>query len=166
MTMRICMRMDTGSSDGQSVQSILGGVHPCSLRPPPRETSADATPFLKALFTHRISRSCPPPPNLQPILSCPAVAPAAAGPAPDALSFASTWPLDPTPHAYAALCVGALPVSRCPPPAHAGRAGILCKRPADGHAVATTPIAGRHCSWPTARTRRPSIESVVYWYSI
>jgi len=47
----------------QSVQSILGGVHPSSLRPPLPETSGDAPPFLKALFTHRISRSCPRPPR-------------------------------------------------------------------------------------------------------
>ena len=38
-----------------------------------------------------------------------------------------------------------------------GRAGILCKRSADGRAVVTTPRSGRHCRWPMARTRRPSI---------
>ena len=37
-----------------------------------------------------------------------------------------------------------------------GRAGILCKRSADGRAVVTTPRSGRHCRWPTARSRRPS----------
>ena len=38
-----------------------------------------------------------------------------------------------------------------------GRAGILCKRSADGRAVVTTQRSGRHCRWPTERTRRPSM---------
>ena len=80
---RIRTRTHIGSSSERTEHSRRG--HPCSLRPRRRETSADALPFPKVLSTHRISRSGPRPPNLQPILSRPAAAPAAAGPAPDAL---------------------------------------------------------------------------------
>jgi hypothetical protein len=53
-------------------------------------------------------------------------------------------------------------VGHRPPPLRAnfsnrGRAGILCKRSADGRAVVTTPRSGRHCRWPTAHSRRPSM---------
>jgi len=69
MTTHIRIRMDIGSSSERTEHSR--GGHPCSLRPRRRETSADAPQFLKALFTHRISRSCPRPPTFSPFSPAP-----------------------------------------------------------------------------------------------
>ena len=69
MTTHIRICMDIGSSSDRTEHSR--GGHPCSLRPRRRETSADAPPFLKALFTHRISRSCPRPPTFRPFSPAP-----------------------------------------------------------------------------------------------
>ena len=69
MTTHIRIRMDIGSSSERTEHSR--GGHPCSLRPRRRETSADAPQFLKALFTHRISRSCPRPPTFSPFSPVP-----------------------------------------------------------------------------------------------
>ena len=65
----IRIRMDIGSSSERTEHSR--GGHPCSLRPRRRERSADAPPFLKALCTHRISRSCPRPPTFSPFSPAP-----------------------------------------------------------------------------------------------
>ena len=69
MTTHIRIRMDIGSSSERTEHSR--GGHPCSLRPLRRETSGDAPPFLKALGTHRVSRTGPRPPTFSPFSPAP-----------------------------------------------------------------------------------------------
>jgi hypothetical protein len=152
MTTHIRIRMDTGSSSERTEHSR--GGHPCSLRPQRCETSGDAPPFLKALGTHRISRSGPHPPTFTHSLP-PRRRPCDCRPrarhTPSRIHAAAR---SNTTRARSTLC-GRSRSRVVPAPIACGSWGIICKRPAVGHAVATTPCADPRPLVTTALAAHP-----------